>query len=107
MAQLNWPTWNDGKPVMVGERAISLRGPMTITSIEVGDGWYRLHTTLDRRDIIYDEDLAELDWGDNNFIDYTIDVGHFWSPEFPYDNHPYREGEECDFWPEPYEGGNR
>ena len=91
-SNVQWPTWQDGKPVMVGERAISLRGPMTITSVEIGDGWYRLYSSVKKEDLIDDEIYADLYKNSGDIINYVIDEGKF-------DSHPYREGEDCYFWP--------
>ena len=67
-----WPTWNDGRLVRVGEKAISLRGPLEITGIEMtANGWNL--------------------WGYSDGTRYIIDQGNE-------EQHPTREGEECDFW---------
>lgn len=90
---IKWPTWNDGKKVLVGERAISLDGPLTITSIEIGDDFYRLHSFVTREELGDDEVFNFYYRGRGDHIDYIIDEGNF-----SRNDHPYREGEECDFW---------
>lgn len=71
------PTWADGSPVMVGQRAISMVGPMTIERIDSDQYGYSLVGTYDGNE-------------------YVIDEGR-WNSET---SHPTREGEWCDFWPE-------
>lgn len=67
-----WPTWSDGKPVKICEKAISLRGPLKVTGIELTDGGWNL-------------------WGYSEGKKYIIDQGNE-------NQHPTREGEDCDFW---------
>lgn len=92
---IKWPTWNDGESVQIGERAISLCGPMTITSVEVGEDFYRLYSWVTRDELNNDDVFDLCHRGPGDHINYVIDEG-----AFSRNNHPYREGEECDFWPE-------
>lgn len=43
-ADEDYPKWNDGSPVMVGQIAMSLYGPMTIGRIEVRENGYTLYS---------------------------------------------------------------
>lgn len=74
------PTWEDGKPVNVGEVAMSLCGPMRIDGIEITGGGWRLWTELPH-------EQGHDRWR------YIIDEGGF-------DSHPTRDGEPCEFWQE-------
>lgn len=76
---MNWPTWQDGNPVKVGEVAMSLRGPMRVDGMEITATGWRLWSTIS---------------GPNGskWL-YIIDEGGERS-------HPTREGEPCDFWHE-------
>lgn len=73
-------TWGDGKPVEVGQTAMSLAGPMKIDGIEVmADGAWRL--------------WANVSWmGNGEKWLYIIDEGQTTA------DHPKREGEPCKFW---------
>lgn len=82
----NWPTWEDGTPVKIGERAMSLRGPRTILGIELDGYNYFLWGRLD--------EPTESNDGRPVFNPpHIIDEG---SKRF--NAHPVREGEYCDFW---------
>ena len=74
----NWPTWQDGKPVQVGEVAMSLCGPLRIDGIEIMDGGWRLWSN---------QSMYE---GADKWL-YVIDEGDG-------TGHPGREGEPCEFW---------
>jgi len=82
-----WPTWCDGRLVRIGEKAVSMRGPLEITGIELVDGGYHLWGYVDDGEV---DDVT----GMHLKRKYIIDSG---SSEH---SHPVREGEYCDFWPE-------
>ena len=74
----SWPTWEDGKPVQIGEVAMSLMGPLRICSVEInGGGWVLVH--------------SKPVFGGRASLRYVIDEGRD-------GEHPCREGEPCDFW---------
>lgn len=75
----NWPTWEDGKPVKVGEMAMSSIGPLRIDGIEILDVSWRLWSN---------QSMYE---GAEKWL-YVIDEGDFKM------GHPTRYGEECEFW---------
>lgn len=77
----DWPTWEDGKPVQVGEVAMSACGPLRIDGIEVMDGAWRLWSN---------QSMYE---GADKWL-YIIDEGEFGK----YEGHPARNGEDCEFW---------
>lgn len=77
----DWPTWEDGKPVQVGEVAMSACGPLRIDGIEVMDGAWRLWSN---------QSMYE---GADKWL-YIIDEGEFGK----YEGHPVRNGEDCEFW---------
>lgn len=74
----NWPTWQDGRPVNVGEIAMSSIGPLRIDGIEIMDGGWRLWSN---------QSMYE---GADKWL-YVIDEGNGMG-------HPVREGEPCEFW---------
>lgn len=73
-------TWGDGKPVEVGQTAMSPAGPMRIDGIEVmANGSWRL--------------WSNVSWmGNGEKWLYIIDEGQTTA------DHPTREGEPCKFW---------
>lgn len=75
----NWPVWEDGSPVCVGEVAMSSYGPMRIDGIEIMDGGWRLWSNQSSGMAGCEKWLYIIDEGDA--------MGH-----------PAREDEECDFW---------
>lgn len=74
----NWPTWQDGRPVKVGEIAMSSIGPLRIDGIEIMAGGWRLWSN---------QSMYE---GADKWM-YVIDEGDSMG-------HPVREGELCEFW---------
>lgn len=78
-------TWRDGKPVEVGQTAMSMIGPLRIDGIEVGEnGSWRLWANVSYL-------------GDGSKWLYVIDEGQTTA------EHPTRESEPCRFW---HEGDN-
>jgi len=75
----NWPTWQDGRPVKVGEVAMSSIGPLRIDGVEVTDGGWRLWSN------------QSMGWQGCPKWLYIIDEGEFGEG-------PVRYGEPCDFW---------
>lgn len=88
----NWPKWEDGTEVKIGEVAMSSRGPRTITGIELSRGGY---TLWGRTDEVFDESVDDSCIVFNPC--YIIDEGSFGEDGKQF-GHPVREGEECDFW---------
>lgn len=78
----NWPTWNDGKPVKVGEVAMSSIGPLRIDGIEITNGGWRLWSN------------QSMGWQGCDKWLYIIDEGEFGECE----GHPVRNGEPCELW---------
>lgn len=83
MSVENWPTWGDGKPVKVGEVAMSSIGPLRIDGIVIENGGWAL---LSNQSMFQG---APKWW-------YVIDSGEFGE----YEEHPVRNGEPCEFWQE-------
>lgn len=77
----NWPTWDDGQPVRVGEVAMSTCGPLRIDGIEITGGGWRLWSN------------QSMYCGADKWL-YIIDEGEFGE----YEGHPVRDGEPCEFW---------
>lgn len=77
----NWPTWNDGKPVNVGEMAMSSCGPLRIDGIEIVSNGWRLWSN---------QSMYE---GAEKWL-YIIDEGEFGE----FEGHPTQAGEPCGFW---------
>lgn len=88
----NWPLWEDGTPVRIGEVAMSLRGPRTILGVELGSNSY---TLWGRTDEVFDEDVDDDQIVFNPY--YIIDEGSFGEDGKQF-GHPVRRGEQCDFW---------
>jgi hypothetical protein len=82
----NWPTWGDGSLVKIGERAVSLRGPLEIIGIEVCDDGWSLFGFADLGDV---DEVTGKSYRTRYIIDQGSDT-----------THPTMEGEYCDFWPE-------
>ena len=84
MKMVNWPTYSDGTEVKLGDKVMSLRGPVKLTGVEIEKAGWTLRGQL-THDMCVD--------GEEPTSSYIIDQGEYgkW--------HPTRADQYCDFWP--------
>jgi len=85
MKMVNWPTYSDGTEVKLGDKVMSLRGPMKLLGVEIHSTGWTLRGYLAPDMCADDEEPTQS---------YIIDEGEYgeW--------HPTRADQYCDFWPD-------